>query len=58
MSVLENVTAGITLASGTMTSVITVFTTEPLVYFVGLAFLIFVVGMVRKLMMPRKSRGG
>lgn len=58
MSVLENVTAGINLASNTMTSVITVFTTEPLVYFVGLAFVILIVSMVRKLMMPKKSRGG
>lgn len=54
MTTLENVTAGITLLSTTITSVIETFVTEPLVYFVGAAFGIIAFGLVRGVMMPRK----
>ena len=57
MTILENVTAGVTLATSTFTSAISIFGTEPLVYFVGAGFFLLGVAAVRKIMMPRKTSG-
>lgn len=54
MTILENVTLGITLMTTTFNSAISIFTQEPLVYFVGAAFFLMAVGIARRIMMPKK----
>lgn len=54
MTVLENVTSGITLMTTTFTDALSIFTTEPLVYFVGAAFFLMAAKFAKRIMMPRK----
>lgn len=54
MTVLENVTSGINLMTTTFNSGISIFSQEPLVYFVGAGLFILAVMVVKRIVMPRK----
>lgn len=54
MTVLANLTAGIDLYTGTiLPDVITIFTGEPIVYFVGASLVFFAFVLIRRLLMPQ-----
>lgn len=55
MTALENVTAGITLGANVFADVLSVFTSEPLCWFVGIAIFGMIFAMGRKILMPRKK---
>lgn len=55
MSVLESVGEGITLMASAFSSGLTIMTAEPMVYFVGLAFVAMGLSVASKLVMKRRG---
>lgn len=55
MTVLESVGEGITLMASAFSSGLTIMTAEPMVYFVGLAFVSLGIGVASKLVLKRRG---